>query len=49
MDRSEVLDMMAALQLSGMRAAYDEIRLQDRTPQLIDVFRSGVLEPLAQR
>ena len=25
MDRSEVLDMMAALQLSGMRAAYDEI------------------------
>ena len=25
MDRSEILDMMAALQLSGMRAAYDEI------------------------
>ena len=25
MDRSEILKMMAALQLSGMRAAYDEI------------------------
>src|SRR5436190_11120629 len=25
MDRSEILQMMAALQLSGMRAAYDEI------------------------
>jgi len=25
MDRSEILEMMAALQLSGMRAAYDEI------------------------
>ena len=25
MDRSEVLEMMAALQLSGMRAAYDEV------------------------
>jgi len=25
MDRSEILDMMAALQLSGMRSAYDEI------------------------
>ena len=24
-DRSEILEMMAALQLSGMRAAYDEI------------------------
>ena len=25
MDRSEILQMMSALQLSGMRAAYDEI------------------------
>ena len=25
MDRSEIMEMMAALQLSGMRAAYDEI------------------------
>jgi IstB-like ATP binding protein len=25
MERSEILEMMAALQLSGMRAAYDEI------------------------
>ena len=25
MDRSDILKMMAALQLSGMRAAYDEI------------------------
>ncbi len=25
MDRSEILQMMASLQLSGMRAAYDEI------------------------
>ena len=43
MDRSEILQMMAALQLSGMRTAYDEIvttgikrvhRRRRLTPQL---------------